>query len=658
MRQVLFDVCLEVRGGVKLPNKIYAYAGKVLRVDLSKRRITTEATKTYASRFLGGRGINQCILYRESEKGISPFDPATRLIFGTGVLLGTPVPGACRYSVDSKNVFTGGVGSGNSGGHFGPELKFAGYDHVVIQGRSRRPCYLWIDDGNVEIKDARHLWGQTTWETEDGIRQELKDEDIQIASIGPAGENLVRAACIINNGARAIGRCGLGAVMGSKNLKAVAVRGSQSIEVANSQEFMKLIEELLERLMNNSAVKNLMLWGTTFHAEKNNELSGNPVRNFQDGYWEPERAQKIGSEMLMKEYAVRRLACFACPVACSHYLKVSKGKFKGTKGEGFETDTLKDFGYKLDIDYLPAIIKAHILCSQYGLDVDNTAGVIAWAFECYEKGILTNRDTQGLELDWGNFESALELIRKMALREGIGDLLAEGSVIASKRIGKGSERYSMNIKGQELYEPLRTLGIGWALGVIVSPLGGGHLRGAPLTERMSISPQEGEKFFGVPTAGNRKTYEGKAKLVVYFENFKAVVDSLGICYNLTQWSSPYLPGPKELAKLFSAATGWRITAKEMLEMGERIHNIEKAFNVREGMTRKDDWPPERFFEPVKSGPGSGEHLDKEKLEKLLDEYYMLRGWNPETGIPTKLKLKELGLKEVGSCTHRDSSQCQ
>lgn len=628
-----------------MAEKINAYAGKILRVNLSNGKVTTEPTMKYAKRFLGGRGINQWILYNEVKPGIWPFDPANRLIFGNGVLVGTPALGACRYTVDSKNVYTGGIGSANSGGHFGPELKFAGYDHVVIQGRSRKPCYLWIDDDKVELKNAEHLWGKTTWEADDTIREELGDDDIQLAEIGPAGENLVRAACIINNGARAAARCGLGAVMGSKNLKAVAVRGTGEVSVANPEEFMKLVEELRQKVMNDDVVKRYIKWGTTWIHVNNDNISANPVRNFQDGFWGPEKIEKTSARELIGKYATRRLACFGCPVACSHYLRVSEGALKGTEGEGFECNTLKNFGCKLDVDYLPAILRAHVLCSQYGLDVDNTAGVIAWAMECYEKGILGKDDVDGLELNWGNYEAVFELIRKITHREGIGDLLAEGSKRASEIIGKGSEKYSMNIKGQELYEILRPT-IGWALGVILSPRGSGHLRGAFTTETKGISPEEGEKFFGVPTAGDRKTYDGKAKLVIYFENFKAVVDAMNLCYFFTQWISPHIINPEDISKLFTTATGLPMTAKELMKVGERIHNIEKAFNVREGITRKDDAPPERFFEPIKSGPGKGERLEKEKLARALDEYYELRGWDVDTGLPKRAKLEELGLAEV------------
>ena len=622
----------------------YAYAGRIMRVNLSTGKISFESTLRYAGRFLGGRGINQWILFNEAGPDVAALDPACPIIFGTGVLVGTPAPGGCRYSVESRNYLTGGVGSCNSGGHFGPELKFAGYDHLVITGRSRGPCYIWIDDNNIQIRKGSHLWGKTTWQTDDLIREELGDDDVQIATIGPAGENLVRAACIINNGARAAGRCGLGSVMGSKGLKAIAVRGTGNITVAKPQKFMELVEGLGEKIETNRDTKLFKRYGTTRIPEDNNEVSANPVRNFQDGYWG--KVDSLRADDLGEIFTVRRLACFACPVPGSHWLRVPDGEFRGTECEGFEANTIKDFGYKLDIDYWPAIIKAHALCSQYGLDVDNTAGPIAWAMECYQRGILTKEDTDGLELEWGNYKVVMELVRKIAMRDGFGDLLAEGSKRASEKVGRGSEKYAMHIKGQDLYEPLRSAK-GWGIGVVLSPLGGGHLRGAPAFEFYgTVTPEDGEKYYGVRTAGDRQAYDGKAKLIVFMENFKAVVDSIGICYLLTWWRNPCLIGPEDLASLFEAATGKFISSSELLRIGERIHNVEKAFNVRVGMTRKDDRPPERFFEPIKSGPAKGERLERDRFEKVLDEYYELRGWDEKTGLPTRSKLEEVDLVEV------------
>ena len=622
----------------------FAYAGKILRVNLSEKTMKVEPTQQYIQRFIGGRGISQWILYNETKPLSDPFHPNTRLIFGTGALVGTKVPGACRYTVDSKNVLTGGVGSANSGGYFGPELKFSGFDYIIFEGRCDKPCYLWVNNGRARIESAEHLWGKTTGETEDIIRQ-IKGPKVRIASIGPAGENLVYAACIINDRGRAAARCGLGAVMGSKNLKAVAVRGEQELNIADPVYLNELVDKMLERINKNKVMNRDRKYGTSWIHERDNEIGGSPVHNFQDGYWDPKKIKNIGSENFLK-YQVEKFGCFGCPLSASRYLYIPSGPYQGVGGEGFQCNTFKDFGPKLGIDYLPGIIRAHTLCTELGLDVDNSSGVIAWCMECYEKGIFSQKELNNLDLSWGNHKAVNQLLQDLAYRKGIGDLLANGSKRASGIIGKGSKRYSMNIKGQELYEPLR-YAKGWALGVIISPRGSGHLRGAPTTEFQNLTPEEGIKFFGVPTAGDRRAYEGKAKLVSYFAKFKAVVDAMGVCYNITQWSSPDLINPKDLAEAYSAATGIAINKEKLMKVGERIDNIEKAFNIREGMSRADDQPPARIFdETIKSGPTKGEKLDYDKFQKMLNEYYEIRGWDTKTGRVSKSKLEELELPEV------------
>jgi len=622
----------------------YAYAGKILRINLSNGDSIVEPTIKYAGRFFGGRAISRWILWKETRPSQSAFDPDSPIIVSTGVLCGTLAPGACRYNIDSKNVFSGGVGSSNAGGHFALELKFAGYDHIIVQGRCNQPSYLRINDGDIELRSAKHMWGMNTWDTEDFIREELADEDVQVACIGPAGENLVKAACVISNKARAAGRCGLGAIFGSKNLKAIAVRGTGTIEVARPDEFIRRVEVVNQKLRQSKILRDRTRFGTTVGFESMNLVSGNPVRNFQDGFWDVDKVNR--TKDLIPRFSVADIACLGCPMSCRHYLRVPTGVFCGTEGEGLESNSLRNFGPKLDIDDPRAIIKAHVLCNQLGLDVDNTAGVIAWAFECYEKGILRSEDLDGLTLDWGNYEAVMELIHKLATRDGVGNLMAEGSKTASKKLGRGSERYAITIKGQELYEPLRCLGIGWALGVIVSATAGGHLRGAPLCERLQMGPKEATKAYGVSTACNRVTYKGKAKLVVYTENFKAAVDNLGVCYLLTQWTGPEHIDLEDLALLASAAIGRDFDRGVLGKMGEITTNLEKAFNVREGILKKEDFPPQRFYEPMPSGPARGEHVDPDMFAETLEEYYVCRGWNRVTGLQSRRQLTELGLSDV------------
>jgi aldehyde:ferredoxin oxidoreductase len=441
--------------------------------------------------------------------------------------------------------------------------------------------------------------------------------------------------------------------MGSKNLKGVAVRGSGEIKIAKPDEFMELIEEIWNKqieLAEKAAEKE------EDFVEMRNAYSGHQVRNFQDGFWDPKKVKKTSYREL-KKYRTRNLACFSCPTPnknMSNWIKVTKGEFEGIEGEGYYTNTRRNFGIKLDIDNMEAIIAAHLLCSQYGLDVDNTAGPIAWAMECYQRSIITKEDSDGLPLEWGNYKVALELIKKIAFRDGFGDILGEGCKRASEIIGKGSEKYCMHIKGQDLYENIRTT-IGYGVGTLLAPRGGGHLDGAIFTEdpRAGVDSQEvSMKLYGVPTAGDRKAYAGKAKLIVMQENWNIILNCLGLCTMVTGYLTGGLKGPTisafdNLAKIYSIATGRNITSSELVCIGDRINNVMKAINAREGMTRKDDYPPDRFFnEPIKTGGGKGEHLDKNKYDGLLDDYYNLRGWDIETGLPTQKKLVTLGLNEV------------
>lgn len=623
------------------------YAGSIARIDLGKRSVSLEDVRKYARGFLGGRGVNAWLLYRDTHPHLSILDPRNPILLGSGPLVGTLAPSGARLSVDSRNAFNGGIGSSNCGGHFAPALKYAGFDHVLIFGRSVRPCYVYIQDGELELRDAETLWGKTTWETETLIREKEADDEIQVLTIGPAGEHLVNAACLITNRARAAGRCGIGAIMGSKNLKAIAVKGTRGITVARPEEFQGLVDDIRERIERNPVMSNLRRWGSMKIPELNQAISANPVRNFQDGFWDEEKVEKTNAEQLMNMFLKRTVACFGCPVACSHILEIGSGRYAGEHGEGFPCNHLHGFGYKLDVSDLPAIVHLYFLCSQYGLDVDNAGGVIAWAMECYEKGILTLNDTDGLDLRWGNHDVVEALLRKMAYREGFGNLLAQGSQKASRIIGKGSERFAITIKGQELYETLRTT-VGWALGAILSPRGGGHLRGAPIYEfpYCELGPAEGKKWFGSPAVSDRRTYRDKAKLVIYFENLKAMVDCMGVCYFPTQWYSPELMNPDDLHAMFSAATGLRLTFSAFTRAADRVVFLERAFNLREGITISQDWPPERFFDPVPSGPSQGDRLDRVKLRRAIHQYYRLRGWNPSTGRPTKKTVRALGFTET------------
>ena len=622
----------------------YGYAGNILRVDLTTPRFYREPTDIYVPKFLGGRGLNQWILFKELRPWVTPFEPANSICFGAGALVGSLVPGAARLNIDSKNAFTGGIGSGNSGGWFAAELKFAGYDNVVINGKAKEPVYLLIEDNKISLRPATALWGKTTSETVKSIQEDLGQDEIQTLCIGPAGENMSRPACIIVSGSRAVGRCGLGAIMGSKNLKAIAVKGTGVVGIKQPDEFMALVNKVSQRLIGLNGAKSRRQFGTLVGSPLYEDLSALPYKNYQDDYIPDESFAKISHEVFHNTYEVDRYACTACPTPCGHVYFIDRGPYSGTQCFKAEANSVWDFGGRLAVDDPGAILKIQEECCQLGLDIDNTASVIAWAIDCFKNRIISKKDTDGLALNWGDHGVILELIRKIAYREGFGNILAEGSLRASQIVGKGSEKYSFHIKGQDLIEGIRSMK-GWALGVVVSARGGAHTRGALATETRKYTLEDSQKIFGVKTAGDARTYIGKAKIVCYFEYVHALLDSLGVCFFTGNWASPEGISPAELAKFYSLASGIETSENELIKTGERIHNLEKMFNVyHAGFTRNDDYPPRRLMEePIRSGPLKGELLRRNDWDRMLDEYYSLHGWDQHTSWPTKEKLDELGL---------------
>ena len=616
--------------------------GKGIEVNLTTGDIVEKSAREYNERFLGGRGLNHWLLLKEMQQSADCFSPENPLLIGTGCLVGTDVPGANRVQIASRNCFNNGLGSSSAGGDFAPQLRFAGYDYIRVTGRAKEPVFLWIDDERIELRSAQMIWGKTTGETDDLIKAELGDPDIQTLRIGPAGENLVRAACIIVSEGRAAGRCGVGAVMGSKNLKAVAVRGTKEIQLAREVEFAELLQQILKRFEKSDVIKRERKQGTTAVTFKP-PYRLLPGRNFQNPAWRGKLKQQD-----FDKYMVDNRGCFACPVRCCHSFEISDGIYRGTKIKKMEANSIWDFGPRLGIDASESIIKAHELCQQYGLDVDNTSGVIAWAFECYQKGILGKADTENMELMWGDGEAVISFIEKIAYRRGLGGLLAEGCKKASEEFGKGSEEFCIQIKGQELFENMRDAR-GWALGVAVSERAGGHTRGAPLVEyNKGLVPQLIQEIFGFPFSTDELSSEGKARLVVYYERFHAILDSLGVCYLASNWTTDFdLPGPRDFARLLSAATGLAISPDDLMAIGERIHTIGKVFNtLHAGFTRNDDYPPRRMMEePVDSGYYKGEVLSRYEWDRMLDEYCELHGWDKKTGWATEGTLKSLGFEE-------------
>jgi aldehyde:ferredoxin oxidoreductase len=457
---------------------------------------------------------------------------------------------------------------------------------------------------------------------------------------------MAKPSSIVVSGSRVVGRCGLGAVMGSKNLKAIAVKGSGSIKIHDPDRFMDAADSVSRRIRRLKGAPAMVTYGTLIASPVYNKLSALTFKNYEDDHIPDEHLRKISHEAF-HGIEVDRYACASCPLPCSHVYTIDAGPYAGTRCHKAEANSVWNFGGRLAMDDINGILKAQEECCQLGLDIDNTSGAIAWAIDCYQNGLISMDDTDGLVLDWGDHGAVIELIRKIAFRTGFGNILAEGTFKASQILGKGSDRYAFHIKGQDLIEGIRSMK-GWALGVVVSPRGAAHTRGALATERSKWSESDSWRTFGTRTAGIATTYDDKAKALMYMERANAVWDALGICLFTVNRSDPEGINPDELALFYSMATGIPISEKELMKTGERLHTLEKLFNIHHaGFTRKDDYPPKRLMEePIKSGPLKGERLLKEDWDRLLDDYYDCHKWDKQTSWPTREILKSLGLEEV------------
>jgi aldehyde:ferredoxin oxidoreductase len=616
----------------------YGYAGRILRIDLTKNKVKVQPTeKRLIAGFLGGRGFNSKRVYDEIPETVEPLSPQNKLIFATGPLVGTSFPLGARFNVSAKSPQTGILGDSNAGGHFAAEMKFAGYDQVIIDGKSRRPAYVFVEDKEVQIMSAEHLVGKDICETTRTIEKDLGKGAIQIAAAGPAAENGVLFAGVFANLTRPAARTGMGTVMASKNLKAVAVKGTGSIKIAHPRKFRKIVEEIEEETYAHPQYWPRRIMGTTRILTLANTLGFLPTRHFTSATFE--HANKVSGERLAREYNVKNRACFACIVPCSRIYVIRDGEYAGLHGEGPEYEALSSFTARVGNSNLDLALKAVDLANRLGLDAITTAECIAWAMELYEKGELSKKDTGGLELKWGNGEAILALIEKIARREGFGDLLADGVKRAAEKLGKGRD-IAFHVKGLEIIQADPRGLKGYGLGYAVASRGGDHLRSEPFLE-LSDDPEKGIEMFGVPEATLRLAHKGKGRLVRYFENWCAIIDSLEVCKNLAE-NMELLPFDRA-AEITEAATGFHFTKGRMFEIGERIVNLERAYLVREGIRRRDDYLPARFLnEPLPNGNSKGAKFE---MEPMLDEYYAERGWD-KRGIPTKNTLKKLDLNDI------------
>ncbi len=628
------------------------WAGRVARVDLTAGKVRIEPTSDYLRDALGGRGIGQWILFREVPPGTDALDPANVMTFGAGPLAGTLAPACSRLSIDTKNALTGGICMSNAGGHLAPELKYAGFDAVVVSGQSTRPVWLWIHDGRVEIRPADDLWGLDAWQTESAVRCITGDPATRVAAIGPAGERRARGACVMVDRGRAAGRGGLGAVMGSKRLKAVAVRGEGSLSAAHPARFARAAAAVRERMLA-SPYLSLMREGGSMRLGG----AGGPdfqgpqaVDNLQDEFWPPEKSRQIAEPRLRELYQERQLGCFNCPISCSHFYRIKDGPYAGSAGEGFQVNTARGFGSNLNIDYAPALIEMHNYCGRMGLDVDMAGSVLSWAFEAYQRGHLSREEANGLDLSWGNHDAAVQLLHDVVERRGLGDLLAEGTQRASAELGRGSDAYAMHIKGGEINEANLRQAMAWTLAVTMSSEGASHLDGAPVARTFRNHPDVARRYFGVDWPNKLTDWRDQAPVVVWHEYYKAMIDSVGVCYFTSMWVDAFAYQPEDLAELLSAGSGTDYDAAQLMQMGQRLQNVQKAFNtLHTGNAREQDRPPRRLFEePVKTGPSAGAAIDPADWELMVDEYYRLKGWDVATGWQTEAGLSSLDMGEVAA----------
>ncbi len=597
------------------------WIGTILRVNLTTRTVKKEPLDPkLAKQYIGARGLGTKIMFDEVDPRVDPLSPENKLIFAPGPLSGTVAPSGGRYNVITKGPLTGAIAASSSGGAFGPELKFAGYDMLILEGKASSPVYLYIRDDQVEIRDAAKFWGKEVPDVTDQLRAET-DDDAKVACIGPGGERMVLFANVMNEMHRAAGRSGVGAVMGSKNLKAVVVVGGGAVTVADPQAFKAAVKVAREKILAHPVGgQGLKAYGTDVLINIMNQTGGLPTKNFREGYMPT--ADKVGGESLTANLLLRPKGCFSCVISCGRVTAVKNPKFKG-EGEGPEYETAWALGPDCGVDDLEAITKANYLCNELGIDPITMGSTIACAMDLYASGIITLKDTGGIPLNFGDADVMVEMVRKTGLREGFGEKLALGSYRLAESYGH--PEYSMTTKKQEMpaYDPRAVQGIG--LQYATSNRGGCHVRGYTIAV----------EILGNPVKMDNLTTEGKAQAAISFQNLTAALDSTGACLFAT-----FGIGADELAKMVTTLTGVAYPTEELLLAGERIWNMERLWNLKAGLTAKDDTlPPRLLKDPLPTGGAKG-HVNK--LGEMLPEYYHLRGWD-KNGVPSEKKLKELAL---------------
>jgi len=628
---------------------LHGWKGKILRIDLSSSEIKEERVRDEILReYIGGNGLAARILWDELKGGEDPLGPDNKLVFATGPLNGTIWPSSGRLKVAAKSPLSNGWGEGNVGGHLAPHIKYAGYDAILFEGASEKPVYLYVRDGEVDLRDAKDIWGKDTWECHALLEKEL-GKGIHTALIGQAGENLVRFAAIMVDKYAAAARSGLGAVMGSKKLKALVVRGTGDVNVYNQEGFYKLAVDAHKKLLAHEFSWSLIEYGTPLLVEIMSSIGRFPTKNCQQGVFP--YALDISGDVLKKKYRIREESCFSCPFRCKKYHVVKEGRWKCDGGLGLEYESIHALGSRVWNRDMESIIYANSLCNKYGMDTDDIGGVIGFVMELWEKGIITKKDTGGMELEWGNPELIVELVRKIAFREGFGNLLAEGTHRVAERFGPEAKKYEMTVKGLDIPAQDGRAQKSMGLSHATANRGADHLTSAEFLSEVGFPDAIVERFesraqelYGrsiLPEGADRLSPKFKPLMVFDSENLSAVVDSLVICKFTTHW--PPVIYFEEIAEALTLATGINYTEGDIRLIGERIFMLERAFNLREGFSAKDDRLPERFLkEPAPTGPCKGQVVE---LEEMLKEYYGLRGLD-ERGYPNMDRMRKLGLEDV------------
>jgi aldehyde:ferredoxin oxidoreductase len=624
---------------------MYGFTGKILHVHLDTGTIELERPdEKFYRTYMGGSAMGMYYILKHVPPRTDALDPKNVLTFFISAPTGVAISGQSRVSVNAKSPLTGAIGDAQAGGYWPAEMKFSGFDGFVFYGKSPKPVYLWAHNGEAELRDASHLWGKITGDAEAELKTELGDNGIEVMQIGPAGENLVRFACVINMANRAAGRTGMGAVMGSKNLKAVVVRGREKVRIADPKS-INIMHKYGSKLTLNEFTFGKL--GTAGVVNFQNAGGGLPTHNYDSGFFEP--ANNISGQVMFDTIMTKRETCFACSVRCKRVVQEETRNVNPHYG-GPEYETLATFGSYCGIDDLSAVAKANELCNKFGADTISAGATIAFAMNLYHLGIINQDDTDGVDLDFGNADSMLKMLEMSFYRKGFGDVLADGSALAAKRIGRGAEDQLITCKGQEM--PAHMPQVKPTMGLIyaVNPFGADHESSehdGAYTPKSSAHDLGFLTQIGLTNPQDRmEMNDEKFKFTYLTQLIYGVLDSINMCH-FVYGAGWQLYGPTELLNTMKAVTGWSdMTMEEMLEVGERRLNMMRAFNAREGLGREDDTLPKKLFKPLNGGRSHGLTVDHEKWSKAIDSYYQMAGWDVETGIPTRGKLNAIGLNWV------------